>query len=103
MLVEGFAPKDNSWTYMKIEGGHKYTSTGGSVIVREKPWHVEFYNTDGKLITKTNHASDNRGTYTPVLPSALSGGRLIIPEACMQPSIWFLVKKSTASVRILKA
>ncbi len=68
MLAEGFAPRDNSWKYSKIEGGHQYRSVGGSVIVREKPWHVEFYDPQGKLVTKTNHASDNRGTYTPVLP-----------------------------------
>jgi alpha-D-xyloside xylohydrolase len=68
MLVNGFVPKDNSWGYTKIEGGHKYTSPFGAVIVREFPWHVEFYDADGKLLTKTNHPTDNQGTYTPVNP-----------------------------------
>lgn len=68
MLVNGVAPKDDSWEYSKIEGGHKYTSPFGAVIVREFPWHVEFYDADGKLLTKTNHPSDNQGTYTPVNP-----------------------------------
>ncbi|MGM0619719.1 MAG: TIM-barrel domain-containing protein [Bacteroidota bacterium] len=68
MLVNGFAPKDNSWEYSKTEGGHKYTSAFGEVIVRESPWHVEFYDANGKLLTKTNHPSDNQGTYTPVNP-----------------------------------
>ena len=68
MLVNGFAPEDNSWKYSKIKDGHKYTSLFGAVIVREFPWHVEFYDADGKLLTKTNHPSDNQGTYTPVNP-----------------------------------
>ncbi len=68
MLVEGFAGIDDSWAYSKIEGGHKYSNRYGSVIVREHPWHVEFYDADGKLLTKTNHPTDNSSTYTPVNP-----------------------------------
>ncbi len=68
MLVNGFAPKDNSWKYTKIDGGHKYTSEYGSVILRTFPWHVEFYDANGKLLTQTNHAADNSGTFTPVHP-----------------------------------
>jgi len=68
MLVNGFAPKDNSWKYTKIEGGHKYSSEFGSVIIRTVPWHIEIYDANGKLLTKTFHRSDNNETYTPVLP-----------------------------------
>ena len=69
MLVNGFAPKDNSWTYSKIRGGHKYTSTtGASVVIRIRPWHLEFYDADGKLLTSTFHRRDNNETYTPVVP-----------------------------------
>ncbi len=68
MLVNGFPPKDNSWKYTEIEGGHKYTSKYGSVIIRTRPWHIEFYDADGKLLTKTFHKNDNNVTYTPVLP-----------------------------------
>ncbi|MCF8358308.1 MAG: alpha-xylosidase [Prolixibacteraceae bacterium] len=69
MLVDGVAPVDNSWQYAAIEGGHKYTSEGGSVVIMENPWKVLFYDANGKLLTETNHNSDNAGkTYTPVLP-----------------------------------
>jgi alpha-D-xyloside xylohydrolase len=68
MLADGFAPTNNSWVYTKVDGGHKYSSTHGAVIVREFPWHVEFYDSTGKLLTKTNHPTDNSGTYTPVNP-----------------------------------
>ncbi len=68
MLAGGVAARDGSWKYEKTEGGHRFSNTGGSVIIREKPWHVEFYNPRGRLITKTNHTSDNANTLTPVLP-----------------------------------
>lgn len=68
MLVDGYARKDDSWEYSKIEGGHKYTSNSGAVIVREYPWHIEFYDSAGKLLTRTSHPTDNEGTYTPVNP-----------------------------------
>ncbi|HEY4759007.1 MAG TPA: TIM-barrel domain-containing protein [Thermoguttaceae bacterium] len=68
MLVGGKAPKDNSWKYSKVAGGHCYTSAYGSVTILEKPWHIEFRDAKGRLITKTNHRSDNNTTFTPVLP-----------------------------------
>jgi alpha-D-xyloside xylohydrolase len=70
MLVNGFAPKDNSWKYAKIEGGHKYTSAFGSVIVRISPWRIEFYDAQGKLLTQTVNQVDNNETYTPFVPFA---------------------------------
>ncbi|MVN23073.1 glycoside hydrolase family 31 protein [Mucilaginibacter arboris] len=70
MLVNGKAPVDKSdWKYSKISGGHRYTSQYGSVTILEHPWHVEFRDATGKLLTKTVHNQDNiDSTYTPVLP-----------------------------------
>ncbi|MBN2348654.1 MAG: alpha-xylosidase [Bacteroidales bacterium] len=68
MLLNGKAAKDNSWKYSKIPNGHKYTSDFGSVIITQYPWHVEFYDAAGKLLTRSNHAADNNSTFTPVLP-----------------------------------
>ena len=69
MLVNGEAKDAKSlWNYTKIAEGHKYTSTKGSVIITEKPWHVAFYNADGKLLTSTLHLDDVKSTYTPVTP-----------------------------------
>lgn len=68
MLVNGFAPKDHSWTYTKVDGGYKYTSVSGSVIVRTSPWRIEFYDAKGKLLTKTVNQIDNNETYTPFMP-----------------------------------
>lgn len=69
MLVNGTAPTDNSWVYSKIEGGHQYASPFGSITIQEKPWKIELRDASGKLLTATNHNSDNSGkTYTPVMP-----------------------------------
>ncbi len=69
MLVNGVA-KDarNLWKYSKVPEGHKYTSSKGSVVITEKPWHVYIYNADGKLLTSTLHLDDVKSTYTPVTP-----------------------------------
>lgn len=68
MLIGGKAPVDNSWKYSKVDGGHQYTSAFGSVTIKISPWHVEIRDAAGKLLTSTNHFSDNNTSYTPVLP-----------------------------------
>ncbi len=69
MLVDGTVSQNrDAWRYEKIDSGHRYTSAHGSVTITEYPWHVEFRDDEGKLLTKTNHISDNRTTFTPVLP-----------------------------------
>jgi len=42
MLVGGKAPQDlTSWKYSPVDGGYKYTSEYGSVIVKTSPWRIE--------------------------------------------------------------
>jgi alpha-D-xyloside xylohydrolase len=61
MLVEKPQNKIGEWTYTKIRDGHEYKSAHAKVIVRNKPWAVEFYDAEGKMLTKTRHSSDNAG------------------------------------------
>jgi alpha-D-xyloside xylohydrolase len=68
LMLSGPAPADRSWKYTKIDGGHRYASSFGSVSIMEKPWRIELRDAEGRLLTRTNHASDNVTTYTPVLP-----------------------------------
>lgn len=68
MLVNGFAPVDDSWKYSKSDEGHVYTSQFGRVVIGESPWRISIYNGDGKLLTSTNTYQDNQGTYTPIIP-----------------------------------
>ena len=57
MLV-GEPPRDSSWKYEKIAGGHRYTSAAGSVVIMENPWHIEFRDAQGRLLTRTNHTAE---------------------------------------------
>jgi len=70
MLVNGKVPIDkNDWKYTKVAGGYLYQSLYGSVTVLIHPWHVEFRDASGKLLTKTIHHQDNAdSTFTPILP-----------------------------------
>ena len=68
LMLAGPVPQDHSWKYEKIEGGYRYTSEYGSVTIQENPWHIEFRDAQGKLLTRTDHDSDNASSFTPILP-----------------------------------
>jgi alpha-D-xyloside xylohydrolase len=68
LMLVGEPPRDNSWKLTRIEGGYRYSSAAGSVTVFEKPWRIEFRDAAGRLLTRTNHESDNHATQVPVLP-----------------------------------
>jgi alpha-D-xyloside xylohydrolase len=61
-------PRDDSWRMARIAGGYRDTSVAGSVTILEDPWHIEFRDAQGRLLTKTDHASDNAAQLDPVLP-----------------------------------
>jgi alpha-D-xyloside xylohydrolase len=68
LMLAGPVPTDHSWQYEKIPGGHRYTSQFGSVTIMENPWRIEIRDANGNLLTKTDSASDNNTTFTPILP-----------------------------------
>jgi alpha-D-xyloside xylohydrolase len=68
LMLVGEPPTDRSWQMTKIDGGYRYTSSAGSVTIFEKPWHIEFRDAKGRLLTRTNHETDNGRTQVPVLP-----------------------------------
>jgi alpha-D-xyloside xylohydrolase len=61
-------PRDTSWKLAGIAGGYRYTSPDGSVTILENPWHIEFRDAQGKLLTRTDHPTDNAAQLDPVLP-----------------------------------
>lgn len=69
MLVKEPAT-DNSWKYSRAKDGHLYVSAAGSVLIKPYPWHIEIRDAKGKLLTATNHNTDNESTFTPVMPFA---------------------------------
>jgi alpha-D-xyloside xylohydrolase len=68
LMLAGPVPQDDSWKYEKVEGGHRYTSAFGSVTIRENPFHIEIRDVSGRLLTQTDHAEDNKSSFTPILP-----------------------------------
>jgi alpha-D-xyloside xylohydrolase len=68
LMLVGEVPRDDSWKYEKVAGGHRYTGPFGSVTILENPWHIEIRDESGKLLTQTDHAVDNKSSFTPVLP-----------------------------------
>jgi alpha-D-xyloside xylohydrolase len=68
LMLAGPVPKDDSWSYSKVAGGHCYTSQFGSVTILENPWHIEIRDAAGRLLTSTLHRDDNKTTFTPLLP-----------------------------------
>ncbi len=68
MLVKHPVDKQ-SWKYTKINGGHKYQSpTGEVLVIEEYPWRVLLYDAHGKLLTATRRWIDNDSTQVKVLP-----------------------------------
>ena len=68
LMLAGPVPKDDSWKYGKIAGGHRYASQSGSITILERPWHIEIRDASGQLLTETDHTADNTASFTPILP-----------------------------------
>jgi alpha-D-xyloside xylohydrolase len=67
MLVKE-PPRDSSWTMTVIPGGYRYASPFGSVTIQANPWHIEFRDVAGRLLTHTNHETDYATSLDPALP-----------------------------------
>ncbi len=65
MLVAN-PPKDNSWQVEQTDRVITYTSSYGQVRLIKDPWHVEFYDKRGRLLTRTQNIGDPRTFFTPV-------------------------------------
>ena len=68
MLVKDPPFSSDAWQKSETDEGIKYSSPHGSVHITRHPFHIEFRNENGKLLTKTNHKADNSKTYRPVVP-----------------------------------
>jgi alpha-D-xyloside xylohydrolase len=68
LIFAGPVPTDDSWKYEKVARGWRYTSAYGSVTIQENPFRIEMRDATGKLLTETDHSSDNTTSFTPILP-----------------------------------
>jgi alpha-D-xyloside xylohydrolase len=68
LMLAGPVPADKSWKYEKVPGGWRYAGAFGSVMIQQNPFHIEIRDASGELLTETDHADDNKSTFSPVLP-----------------------------------
>jgi alpha-D-xyloside xylohydrolase len=68
LMLAGEVPRGDSWKYEKVPGGWRYASAFGSVTIRESPFHFELHGAISELLTATDHAQDNKSTFSLVLP-----------------------------------
>lgn len=66
MLV-GEVPKDNTWKVIQNDSVVVYKSEYGILKIIKSPWHIEFYDSKGKLLTRTNNINDSK-SFTPHIP-----------------------------------
>jgi alpha-D-xyloside xylohydrolase len=66
LMLAGPVPSDKSWRVEQAAGVVTWTSAHGSVKLIKNPWHVEFYDASGRLLTRTQNAGDPATYFTPI-------------------------------------
>src|SRR5918912_3151561 len=66
LMLAGPVPRDTSWKVERTDKDVTYTSAYGRVRLVKDPWHVEFYDSAGRLLTRTQTAGDPATYFTPI-------------------------------------
>ncbi|HZB44699.1 MAG TPA: TIM-barrel domain-containing protein [Pyrinomonadaceae bacterium] len=66
LMLAGPVPADKSWKVERTDKEITYTSAAGRVRLVKDPWHVEFYDREGRLLTRTQNVGDPHTFFTPV-------------------------------------
>ena len=66
LMLDSEPKKDNSWKVSSGENEIVYTSACGKVKIIKNPWHIEFYDAQGKLLTRTQNINDPHTYLTPI-------------------------------------
>jgi alpha-D-xyloside xylohydrolase len=66
LMLDGAPPRDNSWKVEQTADAVTWTSAHGRVRLVKQPWHVEFYDAAGRLLTRTQNVGDPHTYFTPV-------------------------------------
>jgi len=67
-MLAGEPAHDNSWKMERIAGGYRLLECWRLRNGSREPWHVEFRDARGRLLTKTDHTTDNASSLDPLLP-----------------------------------
>jgi alpha-D-xyloside xylohydrolase len=66
LMLAGAPPRDNSWKVEETAEAVTYTSAYGRVRLIKQPWHIEFYDKTGRLLTRTQNLGDPHTYFTPI-------------------------------------
>lgn len=66
LMLVGTPQHDNSWKVEQTDKAIIYTSAYGQVRLVKDPWHIEFYDAAGRLLTRTQNIGDPHTFFTPV-------------------------------------
>jgi alpha-D-xyloside xylohydrolase len=66
LMLAGTPARDNSWKVQQTADAIIYTSAFGQVRIIKQPWHVEFYDNTGRLLTRTQNIGDPHTYFTSV-------------------------------------
>ncbi len=58
LMLDGEPKKDSSWKVSQTADQIVYTSGFGQVKIIKNPWHIEFYDAGGKLLTRTQNINE---------------------------------------------
>src|SRR2546421_2447092 len=65
LMLVGTPPTDHTWKVEQTDKGVTYTSAYGQVRLIQDPWHIEFYDSAGRLLTRTQTIGDPATFFTP--------------------------------------
>lgn len=66
LMLAGPVPKDTSWRVQQSDQAIIYKSAYGEVRVVRQPWHLELYDNNGRLLTRTQNIGDPATFITPI-------------------------------------
>jgi alpha-D-xyloside xylohydrolase len=67
LMLAGPVPTDRSWRVASADSVVTFTSAAGRVRLVRNPWTIEFYDTTGRLLTRTQRLREP-ASFTPYVP-----------------------------------
>jgi len=67
LMLAGPVASDRSWRVQSTDSVIRYRSAHGEVRIIRDPWHIEFYDSAGTLLTRTQTLNDP-ASFTPYVP-----------------------------------
>jgi alpha-D-xyloside xylohydrolase len=65
LMLDGPVSSSDAWTVERADSVVTYTSEHGTVRLIKDPWHIEFYDGEGNLLTRTQTIGDSNTLASP--------------------------------------